>query len=681
MKKHVTKVLTLMLVMLLSYPIAVFAEAGDQDEVTVDALGDASEEVDVSGEEQAVDGTGEYPPADPADEQVETDTVTDGDENTVTPDMDGTGTVEDPIALQLNTQTAVNFADATEKYFIFTIPEKGYAEVYCGLSSSRYDQYVSISIYRDSPTVGNKIFEEEKIQKTPYLIGRIGLNSGTTETRETYIIKLSSNSIKTSGSLKINFKADKYYEEEMDDQLNPKPVTEWNEYYYGEVEANIDDNDYFYFNVNKISRVIITGHADDSSSPIFIKLYGSDSPFSGNPIYEYNSAKNDAPFNKILDPGKYYISAVKTTVSWAKSSHRGYRFSVNLKELIDLEKEADKVTLKSVTYNGKEQGPVVLFDGKVLAENVDYTWSKTDTDKNYIDAGTYNVRLTGMGDYTGSVDKQYEITPKAITPDVTLAKDTFTYDGKTPRLSATVKDKDDNKKLKEGVDYTISYPSGSENAGQHTVTVEMKGNYSGSGQAQYTIKPKSIKNAKVVLKKSSLGYNGKNQTPAVEKISGLTLKEDTDFTVSVQDSNGKDVKSYKSVGKYTLVIKGKGNYTESTKALYEIVKGTNPLKVTAKGSTFSVRYSKLKKKNQTLKNSKIFNFEKNGKGKITYSLTSADKDKKSFKKYFSVSNKGKLTVKKGLKKGSYTVKIKVKAKGNKNYKSSTKTVKFAVKVK
>lgn len=192
MKKHVTKVLTLMLVMLLSYPIAVFAEAGDQDEVTVDALGDASEEVDVSGEEQAVDGTGEYPPADPADEQVETDTVTDGDENTVTPDMDGTGTVEDPIALQLNTQTAVNFADATEKYFIFTIPEKGYAEVYCGLSSSRYDQYVSISIYRDSPTVGNKIFEEEKIQKTPYLIGRIGLNSGTTETRETYIIKLSS---------------------------------------------------------------------------------------------------------------------------------------------------------------------------------------------------------------------------------------------------------------------------------------------------------------------------------------------------------------------------------------------------------------------------------------------------------------------------------------------------------
>ena len=40
---------------------------------------------------------------------------------------------------------------------------------------------------------------------------------------------------------------------------------------------------------------------------------------------------------------------------------------------------------------------------------------------------------------------------------------------------------------------------------------------------------------------------------------------------------------------------------------------------------------------------------------------------------------GKVTVKKGLKKGTY--KVKVKAAGNKNYKAATKTVTFKIKVK
>ncbi|MBR6160062.1 MAG: cadherin domain-containing protein, partial [Lachnospiraceae bacterium] len=70
------------------------------------------------------------------------------------------------------------------------------------------------------------------------------------------------------------------------------------------------------------------------------------------------------------------------------------------------------------------------------------------------------------------------------------------------------------------------------------------------------------------------------------------------------------------------------------------------------------------------------------KGKITYTLSSAKKDGKSFKNSFSVNkNSGKLTVKKGLKQGTYKVKVKVKAAGNKNYDKATKTVTVTVKVK
>ena len=42
---------------------------------------------------------------------------------------------------------------------------------------------------------------------------------------------------------------------------------------------------------------------------------------------------------------------------------------------------------------------------------------------------------------------------------------------------------------------------------------------------------------------------------------------------------------------------------------------------------------------------------------------------------------GKLTVKKGLKKGSYPIKVKVTAAGNGNYKSAAKTVTVKVVVK
>ena len=194
-------------------------------------------------------------------------------------------------------------------------------------------------------------------------------------------------------------------------------------------------------------------------------------------------------------------------------------------------------------------------------------------------------------------------------------------------------------------------------------------------------KPVSIKNAKVVLKKAKIGYNGNNWKPVVETIKGLTLKEDTDYTVTVKNSKGKVVKTHKAPGKYTLVIKGKGNYTGTTQVQYEILKGTNPLNVTAQKKTFNADYSKLKDKNQSISELEIYNFKKNGKGKITYTLSSAKKGKKSYKKYFTVNNKGKLTIKKGLKKASYTVKVKVTAAGNKNYKAGTKTVTFTVKIK
>ena len=73
---------------------------------------------------------------------------------------------------------------------------------------------------------------------------------------------------------------------------------------------------------------------------------------------------------------------------------------------------------------------------------------------------------------------------------------------------------------------------------------------------------------------------------------------------------------------------------------------------------------------------------KNNKGNLKYTFVSAVKGKKSFKAKFAVNkNTGKITVKKGTAKGTYTIKVKVTAKGNTNYKAMTTSVAVTITVK
>lgn len=123
-----------------------------------------------------------------------------------------------------------------------------------------------------------------------------------------------------------------------------------------------------------------------------------------------------------------------------------------------------------------------------------------------------------------------------------------------------------------------------------------------------------------------------------------------------------------------------GNLTPKTGQITKAGKAANPLKI--KGKKATVKYKKLKKKAQLLAISKLITFTKKGKGTMRYTLSSAKKGKKSFKKSFSINPKtGKIRVKKGLKKGTYKLKIKVKAAGNTSYKVATKTVTVKIIIK
>ena len=132
------------------------------------------------------------------------------------------------------------------------------------------------------------------------------------------------------------------------------------------------------------------------------------------------------------------------------------------------------VTLgEPLTYSDSEQTQnvsAVKLGDKIL-NTADYTLS----DNTATNAGSYNLTVTGTGNYTDSVQQAFAVAKKSITPNVEVTG-TYTYTGSAIKPTVTVKA--GNTPLAE-TDYALEY-SNNTDAGEATVTVKAtaNGNYS-----------------------------------------------------------------------------------------------------------------------------------------------------------------------------------------------------------
>ena len=155
--------------------------------------------------------------------------------------------------------------------------------------------------------------------------------------------------------------------------------------------------------------------------------------------------------------------------------------------------------------------------------------------------------------------------------------------------------------------------------------------------------------------------NKKKQLPTVITVSGQKLVVGKDCIILKKKKSVK-----KNAGTYKITIKGIGNYYGTTTVTYKIKKAKQKIKTSTKAKTYKASTIKKKGKKFNLKTKAI-------RKKVTYKV----RGKKSAKKYIKVSKKGKVTIKKGIKKGTY--KIVIKAKATKNYKRGKKVVKITIK--
>ena len=286
-------------------------------------------------------------------------------------------------------------------------------------------------------------------------------------------------------------------------------------------------------------------------------------------------------------------------LEWKKASSKNYKLKEDsigtltvTEQTIDPGKDPDKpnpnysgVTINKPSnsvYDGKEHkwSPAVADkEGNALVEGTDYTVEYSTSDFTNV-TGTITVTITGIGNYTGTVTRTYEITPKAYTVTTDSAKKV--YDGTALTAGGKIEG------IVDGEDVEFKVTGSQTNKGTSKNTYSLKWNGSAI-ETNYKLEKESI--GELTVKSKSIIPDEPN-TPD-DKKTGITVSDPKDSkydgqehreVLTVKDTKtGKDLianKDYTVVysddlvnaGTVTIKVSGLGNYSGSFTKTYKITK-------------------------------------------------------------------------------------------------------------
>ncbi len=310
-------------------------------------------------------------------------------------------------------------------------------------------------------------------------------------------------------------------------------------------------------------------------------------------------------------------------LEWKKASSKNYKLKEDsigtltvTEQTIDPGKDPDNpnpnysgVTINNPSnsvYDGKEHkwSPAVTDkEGNALVEGSDYEVAYSTSDFRNV-TGTITVTITGIGNYTGTVTRTYEITPKAYTVTTNSAKKV--YDGTALTAGGKIEGIVDG----ETVEFTTTGSRTVEGTSKNTYSLKWNGS---AIQTNYKLAKESI--GELTVKSKSIIPDEPN-TPD-DKKTGITVSDPKDSkydgqehreVLTVKDTKtGKDLianKDYTVVysddlvnaGTVKVTVTGLGNYSGSFTKTYKITKRL----VTLTSATVSKTYD-----GQALKNTSI----------------------------------------------------------------------------
>ena len=233
-------------------------------------------------------------------------------------------------------------------------------------------------------------------------------------------------------------------------------------------------------------------------------------------------------------------------------------------------------------YDGKEHkwSPAVTDkEGNALVEGTDYEVAYSTSDFTNV-TGTITVTITGIGNYTGTVTRTYEITPKAYTVTTESAKKV--YDG----TAITAGGKIEGIVSGETVEFTTTGSRTVEGTSKNTYSLKWNGsaietNYKLAKESigDLTVTPKSIipdepdtpddkKTGITVSDPKDSKYDGQEHREVLtvkDTKTGKDLIANKDYTVVYSDD-------LVNAGTVTIKVSGFGNYSGSFTKTYKITK-------------------------------------------------------------------------------------------------------------
>lgn len=276
-------------------------------------------------------------------------------------------------------------------------------------------------------------------------------------------------------------------------------------------------------------------------------------------------------------------------------------------------------TTTTYTYNGTNIEPTVTVKDPTgetvltLTPETHYTVVYTDN----LDAGTGKIKVTGMGNYSGEIEKEFTINKKAITPTIEdIPAVTFNGSEHEPNLVV----KDGSTSLVKGTDYTIEYTNNLRAGNGHVEISEVaSSNYTFAPKGKdFTINKYEIKESDVTLEYTSVVFDNNAKKPSVTVKMGSEVIPSADYIVDYSnntnvgtatvkvtikadsdDFTGEVTKNFEIVNKTLLTISGiddqQVTYTGSPVVLVgtlQVSNGINPSSLTEKWYKGSTEISK-----------------------------------------------------------------------------------------
>ena len=249
-------------------------------------------------------------------------------------------------------------------------------------------------------------------------------------------------------------------------------------------------------------------------------------------------------------------------------------FTITSKSITDTDITIASIADLVYTGLGQTPSPEVKDGTTVLVKDTDYALSYVDN----INVGTATVTVTGKGNYSGTKDVTFDITPAPLT--ITADNKSKEFGEVDPTLTVSYAGFVNGEDATDLTGTLAVIRVAGESVDTYAITASglASTNYAITyTSGTFTITSKSITDTDITIASiADLVYTGLGQTPSPEVKDGTTvLVKDTDYALSYVDNI--------NVGTATVTVTGKGNYSGTKDVTFDITLA--PLTITADDKT------------------------------------------------------------------------------------------------